>query len=207
MTTASRVVERHLAGVEFPVPRDVSEAVEFGSLEPEAISLWKIIANSRGARPLSYGAVYTYWVNRCQEEGIELPGPLQKNLTRGFWQIQPTDDVKTWLRQSFRSLDLLSEAAKAAKGWSAEGVPELVLQLDRYPQAQSWAVEFEQDFQFALLVILKDLDQVGVQDDPEALKGWTSDLRRDTLKLKRVLDRANALGQHGLLARSVRLAA
>ena len=192
MTTISRVIERHLAGVEFPVPREVAEAVEFGALEPEALNLWKIIAGSRGARPLSYGAAYTYWVNRCQEEGIELPGTLQKNLTRGAWPIQPTDDVKTWLRQSFRSLSLLAEAAKAAKSWSAEGVPELVLQLDRYSTAQSWAVEFEQDFQFALLVLLKDLDQVEVQGDPDALKAWVSDLRRDTLKLKRVLDRANA---------------
>jgi hypothetical protein len=195
-------------GSKFRLPPEIE-----ASVDEQAVTLWREVSRTeeKAARGLSYGAFYIYWLNKCGENNLTLPKSVQKvpGTLHGPWPIRPTDQIEEWARQTVRSNTLLKEVGLAANTWlrglsrpvsqpgATREVERLLGELTRYVRAKSYAIEFEKEVQFLLLLLAKDLDRTEILDATqlglfEALQSWVGDLRVDIQKLSGLFDRSDA---------------
>lgn len=214
-----KVAARFQSGAKFRLPAEIE-----ASVGEQAVNLWREVSRveERAARGLSYGAFYLYWLNKCGENNLTLPKGVEKvpSTLHGPWAIRSTDQIEEWARQTIRSNTLLKEVGLAANTWlrglsrpvsqpgmnlgrpkalpeATREVERLLGELTRYSRAKSYAVEFEKEVQFLLLLLAKDLDRTEILDATqlglfEAIQSWVGDLRVDVQKFSGLLDRADA---------------
>jgi len=125
----------------FRPPKEIVNAVDAGELPAEALNVWKAVVEKQtgGARPLDYGAAYSYWRNKCLKNGIALPSSLQSGgmgATHGPWKVKNGDEIEEWVKQTLKSKGLLDEVAKTAHDWEME-----IVHLERMVQETNTKIE------------------------------------------------------------------
>lgn len=198
------------------------EGVRTGIIPEGAVGVWADVSH-RLRKHFDETAASVYWKNEAEAQGLQVPKKYGVAET-GKWEVGD-DLVSAWERQTARTRTMAEGVMKLFRSWrkglddlerdlgltgidfpieTLEALDSLARTLDVYYGHTTPVAEFEEEFQFSLVLVKKRLDERkiletaltvgGGSQESDAtskalkdLKKWASGLAADVRRCKSVL--------------------